>query len=125
MNDICDLQCLNLSEKNQEMVNLLPDFMARNWNSKVTEYQLKNKNSFPPFSVLVEFMQLESAKANNTVTSQNALKQASKSKQSVSNNQPVKPKTNPNQGSKQTISHDTTAATAAQKPTEKDRKSVV
>ena len=121
MNDICDLQCLNLSEKNQEMVNLLPDFMARNWNSKVTEYQLKNKNSFPPFSVFVEFMQLESAKANNPVTSQNALKQASKSKQSISNNQPVKPKTNPNQGSKQAYSHDTTAATAAQKPTEKRR----
>ena len=34
MSDICDLQCLNLSEKNQEIVSLLPDYIARHLNGK-------------------------------------------------------------------------------------------
>ena len=111
MSDICDLQCLNLSEKNQEIVSLLPDYIARHWNGKTTEYQLAH-GKFPPFSKFVEFMELESAKANNPVTSANALKQANKSKQPASSTSQSKPKPNSAPSGGKAFSHQTTSSNA-------------
>jgi hypothetical protein len=78
MVEVPELQILNDSHQNQNILRLLPDHIIRRWNVQVVKSKSEGKG-FPLFSNFVEFMKLEAEQACHPTTSVEAVRNLTRS----------------------------------------------
>lgn len=61
---IPELGVLDYAMESAKIVARLPSFIANRWRDVILEYKLHNKNNYPPFEKLAEFIALQSEREN-------------------------------------------------------------